>query len=111
MLYRYLVDIFLISNIFSRCEQDPELLKVALERATFNGNSSLMKILQPLYKDEPSLDTLMKNTVEADCEATVTIVKRMFDDNNKQISEETCLVLSAVSGSELSLQRWCSQAR
>ena len=48
-----------------------------------------MKILQPLYKDERSLDTMMKNAVEADCEATVAIVKQMFDDNQKQISEET----------------------
>ena len=31
----------------------------------------------------------MKNAVEADCEATVAIVKQMFDDNQKQISEET----------------------
>ena len=31
----------------------------------------------------------MKNAVQADCEATVAIVKQMFDDNNKQISEET----------------------
>ena len=104
MLYRYLVDIFLTSN-------NSKLLKVALEKATFFGNSIIMKILQPLYKDEPSLDTMLKNAVEADCEATVALVKRMFDDNNKQISEETCLVLSAVSGSEPSLQRWCSQAR
>ena len=82
MLYRYLVDIFLTSN-------NSKLLKVALEKATFFGNSIIMKILQPLYKDEPSLDTMLKNAVEADCEATVALVKRMFDDNNKQISEET----------------------
>ena len=89
MLDRFLVDIFLISNIFSRCEQDPELLKYALEEATFYGNSTILKILQPLYKDESSLDRLINNAVEADCEATVALVKQMFDDNQKQISEET----------------------
>ena len=82
MLYRYLVDIFLTSN-------NSKLLKVALEKATFFGNSIIMKILHPLYKDEPSLDTMLKNAVEADCEATVALVKQMFDDNQKQISEET----------------------
>ena len=51
-----------------------------------------MKILQPLYKDEPSLDTLITNAVEADCEATVALVKQMFDDNQKQIREETAEV-------------------
>ena len=47
-----------------------------------------MKILQPLYKDEPSLDTMLKNAVEADCEATVAIVKRMFDDKVAKLGED-----------------------
>ena len=79
-----------IVNVCSRCEEDPDLLELALERATYFGgetNCSILRLLRPLYADTPSLETMMENAIRSDCRDTVSIVKMFYEDKNEEISE------------------------
>ena len=79
-----------ICNLCSRCEEDPDLLELALKRATYYGgetNCATLRLLRPLYADTPSLDTMMKNAILSDCPDTVSIVKMFYEDKNEEISE------------------------
>ena len=81
---------YLFIIVFSRCEQDPDLLEHALERATYFGgltSCTMLRLLRPLYANNPSLDTMMENAIHSDCPDTVSIVKMFYEDKNEEISE------------------------
>ena len=86
---RYIFMLF-ICNVCSRCKEDPDLLELALERATYYGgetNCATLRLLRPLYANTPSLERMIENAIRSDCPDTVSIVKMFYEDKNEEISE------------------------